>query len=82
MQLEKNIKVSWVTDLGSPTVPGKYFCDGVWVDVRSDKLNDARIKLGYGAADLLFSATLIKPFFGDTYYVLGGSELISAPRAA
>jgi hypothetical protein len=76
MQLEKTITVSWVTDLGSPTSPGKCFCHGVWVNVQADKLNAAQTKLGEGAMDLLFNATLVKPFTGDTYYVLGAFEVI------
>lgn len=76
MQLGKSIKVSWVTDLGSPTKPGKCFCHGVWVNVQPDKLYAAQTKLGEGAMDLLFNATLVKPFTGDTYYVLGAFEVI------
>lgn len=76
MQLEKQIKVSWVTDLGSPTTPGKCFCHGVWVNVQPDKLSAAQTKLSDGAMDLLFSATLVKPFTGDNYYVLGAFEVI------
>lgn len=76
MQLEKTMKVSWVTDLGSPTTPGKRFCHGVWVNVQVDKLNAAQTRLGEGAMDLLFNATLVKPFTGDTYYVLEAFEVI------
>jgi hypothetical protein len=76
MPLEKTIKVSWVTDLRSPTAPGKCFCHGVWVNVQPDRLNAAQTKLGEGAIDLLFNATLVTPFTGHTYYVLGAFEII------
>ena len=36
----------------------------------------AQTRLGEGAMDLLFNATLVKPFTGDTYYVLEAFEVI------